>query len=243
MEYEKPSATLFMLLVAVAMAGTFGSAPLRAQHSFSPQEVALLPPYCQSNRLVAKREGPETPEAGHWRSVLGTQPYAAIHHYCWGLMFTNRARLGSPNATERRRALQATMGEFEYILRNSPPDFVLRPEIYTTRGENLLSLGRTAEGLQDFERAAAAKPDYWPPYARASDYYKDAGNNAKAREWLEKGLAAAPDSKPLQRRLDLLKSDGGATAKKSAAKPSKPVPEQVEKKEQPDPVLPDQPPR
>jgi len=34
-----------------------------------------------------------------------------------------------------------------------------------------------------------------------SDYYRKVGDLAKAREWLEEGLSASPDTKALMRRL------------------------------------------
>jgi len=39
------------------------------------------------------------------------------------------------------------------------------------------------------------------PYAALSDYYKSLGDLKSAREWVDKGLAAAPGTRALQRRL------------------------------------------
>ena len=60
--------------------------------------------------------------------------------------------------------------------------------------------------LASYERAIELKRDYWPAYARLADYYKDNGQRQKAREILEDGLKAAPDTKALQRRLRELDS-------------------------------------
>jgi len=68
------------------------------------------------------------------------------------------------------------------------------PEIYTKRGENLLRLRELGEGMMSLQHAIDLKPDYWPPYAALGDYFKEAGNYAKAAEWLQKGLAASPNA-------------------------------------------------
>ena len=56
-------------------------------------------------------------------------------------------------------------------------------------------------GIQELERAIELNPDYWPPYAHMSDYYKSKGEIKTAREWLEKGLVTSPDARGLTRRL------------------------------------------
>jgi tetratricopeptide (TPR) repeat protein len=69
------------------------------------------------------------------------------------------------------------------------------------KGENLIRLGRGPSGIKELLRAAELKPDYWPPYAAISDYYKKNGDLKDAREVLEKGLSASPDAKALKERL------------------------------------------
>jgi tetratricopeptide (TPR) repeat protein len=87
------------------------------------------------------------------------------------------------------------------VIQRVPPDFKLLPEILTKKGENLIRLDRSAQGIIELERAIALKADYWPSYAAISDYYKSAGEPAKARKWLEDGLSASPDTRALTRRL------------------------------------------
>ena len=87
------------------------------------------------------------------------------------------------------------------------------PEIHTKKGENLMRLGRTALAIAELERAIQLKPDYWPPYAYISDYYKKKGDTAKAREWLGKALAFAPDAKGLR------DTNGRATERRAETRP------------------------
>ena len=124
-----------------------------------------------------------------------------MHHYCWGLMYTNRALLLARTQRMRAQYLGSSIGEFDYVIQRAQPDLKLLPEILTKKGENLIWLERGPEGIAELERAIALKPDYWPPYAAMSDYYTRIGDLAKARERLEEGLSASPDTKALMRRL------------------------------------------
>ena len=87
------------------------------------------------------------------------------------------------------------------MIDRAPPDFVLLPEILMKKGENLIRLGQGANGNLQLLRAIELKPDYWPPYAAMSDYYKKTGDLKNAREVLEKGLSASPEAKALKERL------------------------------------------
>jgi hypothetical protein len=68
------------------------------------------------------------------------------------------------------------------------------------KGESLIGLGQPSLAMVELQRAITLKPDYWPPYVAISDYYKDAGEFGKAREWLEKGLRFA-STKALKNRI------------------------------------------
>lgn len=123
-----------------------------------------------------------------------------MHHYCWGLMKTNRALLLARTQSLQRFYLRDSIQEFDYVIRGAPSDFKLLPEILTKKGENLIRLDQGPQGVRELERAIALKPDYWPPYAAIGDYYRTLGDLEKAREWLENGLSISPDVKALQRR-------------------------------------------
>lgn len=192
------------ILAAPAWAKDNG--PIRAAQKWTAEEVQMLPKYCQA------RMWHNTPEAEkYWTSVMGPT-YQHIHHYCRGLVHTNRGTMLFRDPVERKRALNFSIPEFDYVLRHAPKDFVLLPELYTKRGGNLIRLGRTEEGMQDLRRAMELKSDYWPPYAVMSDYYRDAGNPAKAKEWLDKALSVAPNAKALQLRVSELRAGRRSSA-------------------------------
>jgi tetratricopeptide (TPR) repeat protein len=184
---------------------------------YDPREVALLPPFCPYTAEFRNHVpgGDNRAEMDRWYATMGPG-FGAMHHYCWGLMKTNRALLLARTPQSKRFYLGASIGEFDYVITNVQPDFVMLPEILTRKGQNLIRLGKNREGLEQLQRAIELKSDYWPPYAALSDYYKSQGDLAKARGFLEKALAIAPDAKPLTTRLAEL--DSANTTKKPAKK-------------------------
>jgi tetratricopeptide (TPR) repeat protein len=186
--------------------------------AYDPREVAMLPRYCIHTQLFRDHvPGGNNPEQiSRWTTAMGTT-FIHMHHYCYGLMDLNRATILARDAQARRFYLDNAVREFDYVLERAPADFVLLPEILTKKGETFVRQGRAPLAIEQFERAIEIKPDYWPPYAHLSDYYRDAGDLGKARELLDRGLAAAPDAKGLQRRLAELqtvatKRKGGSAA-------------------------------
>lgn len=170
---------------------------------YDAREVAMLPRYCahtQSFRDVVPG-GNNPDEIKRWGSIMGERAFNTMHHYCWGLMKTNRAILLARGQQLRRFYFQDAIHEFDYVVRFTPPDFVLLPELFTKKGENLIHLGQGPQASLELLRAIELKPDYWPPYVALSDYFKGLGDLKKAREVLEKGLSASPDSKTLKERL------------------------------------------
>lgn len=174
-----------------------------AQRQYDPKQLAMLPPYCKYTQLYRQNVpgGSDPQQIERWSSVMGAENFIHMHHYCLGLESANRALYFSSTKLDRDRELAESVREFNYVVERVSPEFALLPEILTRRGENLLRLGNGPKGLLDLTRAIEIKPDNWPPYAALSDYYKALGDLRSAREWAEKGLAAAPGTKALQRRL------------------------------------------
>ncbi len=163
----------------------------------------MLPRYCLHTQFFRDRVGRSPDEVERWISIMGPS-FHHMHHYCWGMMKTNRAIFFTRTRHFRMFYLNDAILEFDYVIRNATPNFVMLPEIFTKKGENLIRVGRGLDGIQDLQRAIELKPDYWPPYAALSDYYKETGDRAKARESLEKGLSASPNTKALMQRLAAL---------------------------------------
>jgi tetratricopeptide (TPR) repeat protein len=170
--------------------------------AYDPREVAGLPRYCIYTQGFRDKVpgGNDRQEIDYWYSVMG-QTFHAMHHYCWGLMKVNRALSLARDAQTRLFYLNDSVNEFNYVLNNTPEDFVLLPEILTKKARSLILAGRGALGIVELERAIALKPDYWPPSVHLSDYYREAGDLVKAREILEQAIARSPGVKQLKDRL------------------------------------------
>jgi hypothetical protein len=168
---------------------------------YDPREVGMLPRFCIHTQVFRERVpgGSNPQQIERWRAIMGPT-FEAMHHYCWGLMKTNRAVLLVRSSERRQFYLNDSLGEFDWVIQRAPENFILLPEVLVKKGENLVRLNKGPSAVYAFERAIELKPDYWPPYAQMSDYYKAAGNTARAREVLAQGLAQIRNSPALLRR-------------------------------------------
>ena len=182
--------------------------------AYDPREVGRLPNYCKYTQAFRERlpGGNDSAQINYWQSVMG-ESFNAMHHYCWGLMKLNRALYLARTEQARSFYFRDAILEFDYVLERSPENFILRPEILTKKGQSLIRLGRGAAAVPELERAIALKPDYWPPYVQLSDYYKESGQIALAREILEKALAQSPGVETLKQRLAELDGSRGKQQK------------------------------
>jgi len=197
-----------VLVTIMARAGTGDIVGYPAHvEAYDPREVALLPRYCIYTQLFRDHVpgGNDKATIDSWYARLGPT-FHQLHHFCWGIMQTNRAMLLATDRQTREFYLAAANGNFDYVIERSPPEFILLPEILAKKGENLIRLGKGQLALVELQRAAELKPDYWPPYAYMSDYYREIGDRAKAREVLEAGLQRIPESQGLRTRLAELDS-------------------------------------
>ena len=181
--------------------------------ALDPREVAMLPNFCKYTQHFREKlsGGSNDVEIERWVSVLGPA-FQHLHHYCYGLMKVNRAVLLAREARVRQSYLTDAVREFDYVIDRSPDDFALLPEILTKKGENLLRLKRAPLAILELERAADLRPDYWPPFALMSDYYKDLGDIGRAREFIQRGLKGSPMAPALSRRLQELPADAKPSA-------------------------------
>jgi tetratricopeptide (TPR) repeat protein len=182
--------------------------------ALDPREVAMLPKYCKYTQTYRQHVpgGSDRTQIDHWNAVMGPalrsdlHMFDAVHHYCNGLLQTNRALLLTRSAQWKKHYLSSSIGEFDYVIDRAPPTFRLLPEILTKKGENLARLDNASLAISTLEKAIELKRDYWPPYAALGDLYRDHGEIVKAREVLQKGLKEVPDSTALTRRLSELES-------------------------------------
>lgn len=211
-------------LLAGALAGSAPALAADYQHP-TALELARLPAYCPDTIGFMHNRGvePDPAKIARWVGVMG-ELYKGMHHYCWGLIAAMREMSGLNMAErDRRFLLETSINEYDFVISRATDDFPVLPEILTWRARSLLRLGRVGEAIANIERATTLKPDYWQAYAYLSDYWRDKGDTAKAREVLQRGLANAPEATGLQSRMAKLERAEAKPAAKPATKAADPA--------------------
>ena len=195
------------LIVATALFFVSASANANKPDGITPTEMALIPKYCPDTNTFGHGGTADnmSPNAPKWVAMMG-KGFWSLHHYCWALIQLLRADPPTVSKMYKTGMWRGALGDMQFVIDNSPPDFVLLPEIYTKMGEVALKLKEPRQAEMYLGKARALKPDYWPAYFRWAAYLKDAGHNAEAKRVTEEGLAHAPSSKTLQ---SLYKDLGG----------------------------------
>lgn len=172
-------------------------------------EWKLIPSYCPNTQGMP-RAGRNSPETLRWVGMMG-ETFYAMHHYCWGIIKLMRSEYrGSPQVVQygyRRAAL----GEFKFVEREMPSDFVLAPEVYTYIGRTHLLLGESKQAAQAFGKARALRPDYWPAYSWWATFLLNNGYLDDARALIEEGLKYSPN----ERALLAIRDDIESTSRKN----------------------------
>lgn len=179
-------------IVASVMCAHAGAIDL----SFRPNatEMVRMPPYCQA-RFNAP---PASSQWKSWQNQIGAN-FIDIHHYCAALNFVNRY-WGARSAGERSYYLEQAMGNYDYMVKAEKPDFALRAELYSNRGEVFKLMRRPGEATKDFNHALSINPRLLKPYLQIADMHVAGKSTARALETVTEGLRQLPDSKALQRR-------------------------------------------
>ena len=84
-------------------------------------ELAMLPKDCDV-RLNGSDEAKRIAS-----TRLGEDTFLALHHYCFGLNYLNRARFTMKRA-DKKYYLETAIGELNYVLKHFPINSPLRPE-------------------------------------------------------------------------------------------------------------------
>lgn len=199
-------------LVAVAcLVLTHGDAMAQKPPNVGPGELARLPEYCAVSQSFAVGGFPEGPLPVQvpWIARMGPA-FWAVHHYCWALINAGRAEApGVPRAT-RDHLLRRAIDDVDYVLRNSPPDFVLAPELFLRNGDYYDKLGLPVQAMEYYELSRRKKPDYWPAYARLAALQARLGKRDIALQVLDEGLAVLPKHPELTAARAALTQKGGA---------------------------------
>lgn len=195
------AARLARQLVIALLVGLGLGAPAWAQKppNITAGEMALIPPYCPDTMGFNYGDAytNTSPRAGYWISLMG-KSFWAVHHYCWGLIKLRRADAIGNSKEVRIGTLKNVIAEYNYVLENSTPDFVLRPEVLLRRGDAQLKLGEIGNAMESYEAAIRHKPDYWPAYVNWAEFLLSIKRNKDAQTFLERGLTQLPNEPKLR---------------------------------------------
>ncbi len=188
--------------------------------------MALLPTYCADTMGFKYGDSHynTSPRAPGWVAQMGNS-FWAMHHYCWALINVHRARFPGVGAAQRRGLLESAIGDIGYVLKNSPPDFIMLPELYLRIGEISMLLGHTSQASDAYAKARELKPDYWPAYAQWAEVLIKLGMKDKAAVLLREGLSRMPQANVLQKLYRSIGGDPASIPVREAATDSKPAPE------------------
>lgn len=94
------------------------NASAQEPHMPTALELMSMPEYCQ-----AKMGGNQSLHDA-WRLRMGPNLFVHLHHFCHGLKHMRRAGV-AVDSQKRRYQYERAIGEFDYVLRNWPPEFEL----------------------------------------------------------------------------------------------------------------------
>lgn len=193
--------------LAVALTCILNIAPSSAADDAripTPAQLQMLPAYCPKTQIISTHYGRQQAPGNHdaqthrFIEIFGND-FWHLHHYCFGLTRVLQAQM-ELNPSQRKGLLEASIGEYDYVIRGVRPNSIILPELHMQKGISLIKLKRGPEGVNELQTALRLNPSLAPAYRVLSDYYKDSGNKDLAIKTLEKGLSVAPDNKALKRR-------------------------------------------
>lgn len=183
-------------------------------------EMALLPEVCMDVQAMALtgwvQHWRESPRSPYWVSRLG-KAFWGMHHYCWALLHLQRAKQVGLSPQVRAHMIRTAIADYYYVIQNADNKFVLLPELYYRIGMAHVQLQDPVKAMDAFEKAKAAKIDYWPAYVGLADVQAGIGRRAEAITILDEGLKLLPeDPNLLAARKRIAAPRSGAAVKGSA---------------------------
>lgn len=183
-------------IATVPLQSAFAGAP----PDITPEERALMPRWCN---YVQGWDDTSPVEYKKMVDQYG-EGWSHMHHYCWSLVdvfrLDQRALRKPPGYADARRAI----GGLDYVLRNSPKDFVFRTEVLALRAK----LMARYVGLDPAIKTAVQLVQEWPKYADGYTILADLLLKAKKRDEalavLARGEELASDKERFARQKSIL---------------------------------------
>ena len=220
------SSFLALLLLMLAL-GSRAQSPT----DVTDGELAVLPAYCMDTLGFRDRPRPgnSQPRHAYWESVMG-KGFTAMHHYCWARINIRRITTQVTDKARKAGLMTGVLGDLGYVIKNSTPDFVMLPEIYTTMAEAELIRENPAGAFANIDTATKLKPSYARSYMVWGNYLASVGKTKEGRDFVKVGVQYNPSLVPIRELYKRLGGDLAAivptappTAPAQAAAPASPA--------------------
>jgi hypothetical protein len=161
--------------------------PVASALDLTEAERSLLPPYCKFTQLIGNEVTHAwSPGAQRYVNRWGGKNQSHLHHFCWAKANYARSLRARASPQERRSMRESAIGDLNYSIRESTPDFELHPEMQTLRGVLLGLIGRGPEAESAFKTALEHNAKYVPAYVELIALYKATGKKAEEKATREK---------------------------------------------------------
>jgi tetratricopeptide (TPR) repeat protein len=215
---------------AMSLAALGGLRPAMAANPHAAEdELAMVPSWCRYGGapLRGARAIAEIPNPliRYKLNAMTASGCSGIHHYCYALIWTNRAYAASDVRAEVRHGMMGeAVDDFQYVLRNSKGrnTCVLFPDIYTKIGDLSLMREDLPAAERNYQQALTLKPGYVGAFNGLSDLFESRGEHDKAIEALEAGIKANPGSTALKKKLARIQAGNSNNNKEPSTVPAVP---------------------
>lgn len=181
------------------------SSDIYAAYPETAQDFALLPPYCK-----AKLKPSSPAETELWAKRLG-HDFGHTHHFCAALhsirVANNIFATNADSKMDKVGLYKSALGDIKYMEEKADPNYMLFPDIYTSKAEALFALDQPGEAVGYLTKAINKNNKFTKAYSLLANYYLKIGNKKSAKETLEEGLKYSPNSKVLKNKLDKLSKE------------------------------------
>lgn len=197
----KPPMKLHVPIALLTLTLLTAGARAQSPSNVTEGELALLPLFCRDTLGMPKTNF--TPGFNHWVARSG-EGFKAMHHYCWARINLRRLYAPGSDRTYRVGRLGSVAGDLFYVISNSPPDFVMLPEIHSTLAEVELLRKDPGAAYGHIQSAKRLNPGYIQPYRIWGEFLASTGKKADALEWFKAGLEYHPNDRNLRERYQAL---------------------------------------
>lgn len=191
------------ILLFTTIIGDTALAQVAYRDNITDAEYGLLPRYCPYTQSLKHFTSISAPSFKRWERVMGSA-FNHMHHYCWAHVALLRSERALTPQNKKMEYRFAALNDFYYVIRNSPADFSLLPEIYTWVGRTEILVKHEDKAQDAFFKAQSIKPDYWPAYSHWAEYLHANGDKSGALDVVINGLQHSPKSSVLRELLRIL---------------------------------------